>query len=201
MHVLPMGVQAVLVEDPPGSPAAWADALRLQGLPGVIDVVPAERTVLVRCRDEGALAHATSRFGSIVPSPAGSDTRSLVTIEVVYDGADLASVAAATGMSADEVVALHAGADYQVAFCGFAPGFGYLNGLPEPLHLPRRSSPRTRVPAGSVAIAAQYSAVYPRSSPGGWHLLGRTQHVMFDVDRDEPSTLHPGAAVKFHPVR
>ena len=120
-----------------------------------------------------------------------------VTIPVVYDGDDLDEVAAAADMSVDEVVAAHVGATYEVAFCGFAPGFGYLIGLPAQLHLPRRVTPRTRVPAGSIAIAAEYSAVYPRESPGGWHLLGSTPQSLFDVDRDPPSLLQPGTIVRF----
>jgi KipI family sensor histidine kinase inhibitor len=120
-----------------------------------------------------------------------------VVIPVRYDGADLAAVAAATGLTVGEVVAAHCGATYRVAFCGFAPGFGYLTGLPERLHVPRRSTPRTRVPAGAVAIAAGYAAVYPRPSPGGWHLLGSTDLVLFDPDRQPPALLAPGNVVRF----
>jgi KipI family sensor histidine kinase inhibitor len=121
----------------------------------------------------------------------------VVEIEVDYDGADLDEVAAATGLSADEVVVAHAGTVFTVAFCGFAPGFAYLTGLPPELHLPRRSSPRTRVPEGSVAIADAFSAVYPRSSPGGWHLLGRTEARLWDLTRDVPGLLQPGDRVRF----
>jgi len=120
-----------------------------------------------------------------------------VTIPVVYDGDDLADVARRCGMSVDAVVAAHTSTEFRAAFCGFAPGFAYLVGLPAALHLPRRDSPRTAVPAGSVAIAAEYSAVYPRSSPGGWHLLGRTECAMFDVARDSPAIVVPGDTVRF----
>jgi KipI family sensor histidine kinase inhibitor len=116
---------------------------------------------------------------------------------VHYDGADLAEVAKETGLSEREVVRLHANARYAVAFCGFAPGYGYLTGLDPRLHLPRRNTPRTKVPAGSVAIAGEYSAVYPRESPGGWHLIGRTDLVVWDVDRDPPQLLVPGTRVRF----
>jgi len=95
------------------------------------------------------------------------------------------------------VISLHSGADYRVAFCGFAPGFAYLIGLPKTLHTARRESPRAQVPAGSVAIAAGYSAVYPRESPGGWHLLGTTTATMWDSTRDVPALLQPGQRVRF----
>ena len=102
-------------------------------------------------------------------------------------------------MAVDAVVAAHAAATYTVAFCGFAPGFAYLTGLPAALRLPRRATPRPRVPAGSVAIAGELSAVYPTASPGGWHLLGRTDVALFDVDRDPPALLTPGTIVRFEP--
>ena len=200
MRVLPMGVGAVLVEDPPGDPAAWANGLRTLGLAGVVEVVPAAATVLVKCDDDPALRRAIGEFERIEVTGVESHG-DVVTIDVTYDGEDLDDIAVSTGLDVDDVIALHSGVEYRVAFCGFAPGFGYLTGLPEELHGPRRSSPRTRVPAGSVAIAAQYSAVYPRSSPGGWHLIGRTDHVMFDVDRTPASTLRPGATVRFVPRR
>ena len=121
----------------------------------------------------------------------------VVRIPVVYDGPDLAEVADATGLTTREVVGLHTAATYRVDFCGFAPGFGYLSGLPEALHRPRRQTPRTRVPAGAVAIASHYSAVYPTASPGGWHLLGSTDVSMFDPARTPPALLAPGTRVRF----
>lgn len=196
MRILSMGVAAVIVEHPPVSPAAWAIGLRSLDLPGVTDVVPAAATVLVSCVDADALAAAVARFGDVVPEIAGGADH-VVTIPVVYDGEDLDAVAVACGLTVEEVVELHTGAEYRVAFCGFAPGFGYLSGLPEALHLPRRPTPRTRVPAGAVAIAAEYAAVYPRPSPGGWHLLGATDHVLFDVERRPPAVLQPGTSVRF----
>lgn len=195
-----MGVGAVLVEDPPGTPASWAAGLRSVGLPGVIEVVPAASTVLVRCEGEAALRDVTERFGEVSAISTADSEKGTVTIDVVYDGDDLGDVAVACGVEVDQVVALHRSAEYRVAFCGFAPGFGYLAGLPTALHLPRRASPRTRVPAGSVAIAAEYTAVYPRQSPGGWHLLGRTDHVLFDAERDPPAVLQPGVTVRFRSV-
>ncbi|MFM7897681.1 MAG: 5-oxoprolinase subunit B family protein, partial [Actinomycetota bacterium] len=134
------------------------------------------------------------------PSVAtGAEASSDVPVEIAvrYDGADLADIATACSLSIDEVISLHSGADYRVAFCGFAPGFAYLIGLPKTLHTARRESPRAQVPAGSVAIAAGYSAVYPRESPGGWHLLGTTTATMWDSTRDSPALLQPGRRVRF----
>lgn len=116
------------------------------------------------------------------------------------DGPDLAIVAEHAGLTTADVVELHAGARYRVLFLGFAPGFGYLGGVPEAIATPRRSSPRDRVPAGSVGIAGRQSAIYPRSMPGGWQLIGRTDLVLFDPARSEPALLRPGATVRFVPV-
>lgn len=197
LRTLPMGRSAVIVDDPPGAPAAWSAAFRSLGLAGVIDVVPAARTVLIVCADPGALERAVARFDDVPVGGVTTDAVATVVLPVVYDGADLDAVAATTGLRVDEVVALHTGAEYEVAFCGFAPGFGYLRGLPGALHLPRLATPRTSVPAGSVGIAAEYSAVYPVASPGGWNLLGSTRTVMFDPDRSPPALLAPGTRVRF----
>lgn len=200
MIVLPMGSAAVLVEDPPGGPAAWSLGVRAAvadgSLTGVVDVVPAAATVLICCASSDDLAVFRSRVADIVPSSGIGEGR-VVTIPVRYDGADLDAVADAVGCDAAEVVGLHSGAVYEVAFCGFAPGFAYLRGLPDVLRLPRRATPRTRVPAGAVAIAAEYSAVYPSASPGGWHLLGSTDLVMFDPARRPAAVLQPGDTVRF----
>ena len=196
MRILPMGLDAVLVEDPPGGPAAWSAGLRRSGLTGLVDVVPAAATVLVRCASEHDCREAMVHFADVEPqSPAAAPDE--VVIPVVYDGPDLDVVAAAAGCTSEEVVLAHSSASYRVAFCGFAPGFAYLTGLPGPLHLPRRATPRTNVPAGSVAIAAGYAAVYPRASPGGWHLLGTSDVDLFDADRDPPALLVPGTPVRF----
>ena len=133
-------------------------------------------------------------------SDVADDSGHEVVLDVVYDGEDLAAVAAASGLSVDEVIALHSGALYRCDFCGFAPGFAYLSGLDPLLHLPRRATPRTSVPAGSVAIAGPYTAVYPSASPGGWHLLGRTDATLWDLDADPPSPITPGTTVRFRPV-
>ena len=123
-----------------------------------------------------------------------------LTIDVVYDGPDIAALAYAARVSVDDVVRLHATGTYEVAFCGFSPGFAYLRGIDERLHVPRRDSPRTSVPAGSIGVAAGYTCVYPSASPGGWHLIGRTSAALWDVDRDPPALLHPGRAVRFRRV-
>lgn len=196
VRTLSMGDRAVLVEDPPGGAASWSAGLRALDLPGVIDIVPAARTVLVRCHDPASLAEVDRYLPSVTPARLDHSSE-IVELRVRYDGSDLGDVAAAAGCTIDEVVDLHRSVTYRVEFCGFAPGFAYLSGLPERLHLPRRSTPRTRVPAGSVAIAASYSAVYPTASPGGWHLLGSTDAVLFDVSRRPPALLTPGAPVRF----
>jgi KipI family sensor histidine kinase inhibitor len=198
-----MGERAVLVEQLDDDPAAWSRGVRALALAGVVDVVPAAATVLITCASEAALDAVASRLDDVDAVPAGVGTASIV-IPTRYDGADLDAVAAATGLAVEDVVAVHSGATYEVAFCGFAPGFAYLRGLDRRLHLPRRPTPRARVPAGSVAIAAEYSAVYPRSSPGGWHLIGTTDAVTFDVTwergRSSPALLAPGDRVRFEPA-
>ncbi len=121
----------------------------------------------------------------------------LVEIPVVYDGADLDEVADATGLTTDEVIELHSSQTYSAAFLGFTPGWAYLVGLAPALRLPRRSTPRTSVAAGSVAIANEFTGVYPTVSPGGWHLLGHTDERMFDVTRDKPALVMAGDRVRF----
>ncbi|MDL4775140.1 5-oxoprolinase subunit B family protein [Actinomadura xylanilytica] len=173
-------------------------AIRAAAPRGVIDVVPGERTVLVvadaRQCDLGRLA----AWLPTLPLPERPDDgMAPVEIPVVYDGEDLDEVAGLTGLSRTEVVQRHTAASYTVAYLGFSPGFGYLTGLDPALHVSRRESPRTAVPAGSVAIAGPYAAVYPSRSPGGWRLLGRSRLPLWDVTRDPPSLLQPGAHVRF----
>ena len=198
VRVLDFGPHAFLVELPGEQCAAWANAFRALRVDGVLDVVPAAATVLVRCDDGLAAVRARQAADGIdvsdAPRSVGIDA---VEIPVVYDGADLSAVAEAVGLDEEAVIGLHAGAVYEVAFVGFAPGFAYLRGLPAALHLPRRATPRTRVDAGSVAIAAGWSAVYPTASPGGWHLLGRTTVTLWDVGQDPPSPFLPGVPVRF----
>lgn len=196
MKLLPYGPRAVLVEfDDLGQVMAAATSWRAARLPGVVEVVPAARTVLVQ--------HDGTFDPMSLPAPmedaevAGGTS---VTVPVHYDGDDLTDVATACGLTTDEVIRAHCEAEYTVAFCGFMPGFAYLVGLDERLVLPRRPTPRTRVPAGSVAIASTFSAVYPGESPGGWHLLGHTDLAMWDEARDVPATLPPGTRVRFEPT-
>jgi KipI family sensor histidine kinase inhibitor len=198
--ILPMGERAVLIELDGIVPAVFAGQVtgELDGL--LDDVVPAARTVLLRFVDRpppglGVLLESLAAAVPVVGTPA----ERLVEIDVRYDGDDLAEVAGRLGLSVDDVVEIHSAAEYRVEFCGFAPGFAYLGGLPESLHLPRRATPRVRVPAGSIAIAAGYSAVYPSASPGGWHLIGSTRAVVWNLDRSPPSSLEPGDAVRFRP--
>lgn len=174
------------------------DALRADPPPGVTELVPAARTLLVAFDPRATAADRLA--ADLAARPAGAGERAaagVVEVPVRYDGADLADVARITGLAEEEVVRRHAGADYTVAFCGFSPGFGYLTGLPPELHLPRRDTPRTKVPAGAVAIAGEYAGVYPRPSPGGWQLLGSTDVVVWDLDRDPPALLTPGTRVRF----
>jgi len=172
-------------------------ALRNAALPGIVDVVPGERTVLVITDASADLDRLAAQLPDL---PLPDDTEGNadpVEVPVVYDGADLEEVAQLTGLSPNEVIQRHSAATYTVAYLGFSPGFGYLTGLDPALHVGRRASPRTAVPAGSVAIAGPYAAVYPSRSPGGWRLLGRSELVLWDVTRDPPSLLRPGTRVRF----
>ncbi|MGZ6982823.1 MAG: 5-oxoprolinase subunit PxpB [Ilumatobacteraceae bacterium] len=195
MRLLPYGPRAVLAEyDSLAEVLAVYDVVRTAALPSVDDVVPGARTVLVHYHqvDRPALEQLLVPTGNAVHA-----TGPIVEIPVVYDGVDLDEVASATGMSADEVVTMHSSAIYSAAFLGFTPGWAYLVGLPPQLHLPRRPTPRTSVPAGSVAIASEFSGVYPTTSPGGWHLLGHTSATMFDARRDKPALVVAGDRVRF----
>lgn len=192
------GRWALLLElDSADEVAATLRALRAAALPEVVELVPAARTVLVEVRPGTGLEGVRSAVAEIDPSAGSHDEGALHTIPVVYDGEDLQLVADTAGIGTDEVVELHTGAEFTVAFCGFAPGFGYLSGLPEPLRQPRLQSSRSAVPAGSVGVADVYSCVYPRRSPGGWRLIGRTDLVMFDPSADSPARLTPGDRVRF----
>jgi KipI family sensor histidine kinase inhibitor len=175
-------------------------------LPGVVELVPAARTLLVEVADGLAVPTELVRavLDELVLDELGAGDGVVahgaeLVIPVRYDGADLELVARTAALSVDEVVALHSSVSYTVAFCGFAPGFGYLIGLPEQLHQARRDDPRSTIPAGSVGIAGEFSAVYPGASPGGWRLLGRTELTMFDPSAERPSRLAPGDRVRFAP--
>jgi KipI family sensor histidine kinase inhibitor len=204
VRVLPYGDRALLVELADGEEAmALAACLREDPPDCLGDLVPAARTVLVVAA-EGATVTALRDAVTALGLPGRRVTREgagSLEVPVVYDGDDLEEVAALTGLSPEDVVAAHTGQTWRVAFAGFAPGFGYLVGEDDRLHVPRRDEARTRVPAGAVALAGEYAGVYPRPSPGGWQLIGRTGLVLFDPDRDPPALLRPGTRVRFVEVR
>jgi KipI family sensor histidine kinase inhibitor len=200
MKLLPCGRRAVLAEYESLDEVMAVDAaLREARISGVVDIVPGARTVLVHYdRLDEADRHRLRAL--LVPSgTAAPASGPLVEIPVVYDGPDLGEVSAATGLTVAEVISVHSSAVYAAAFLGFTPGWAYLIGLAPALHLPRRSTPRTVVPAGSVAIAAEFTGVYPTNSPGGWHLLGHTDAVMFDAHRLKPALVMAGDRVRFVP--
>jgi KipI family sensor histidine kinase inhibitor len=197
------GREALLVEvDDLDQALSLYAALREADLPGVVDLVPAARTVLIRL-DPAVTSPAKVRAATAGLRADGARRPDAGTIEIPvrYDGPDLDDVAAHIGATPDEVVALHTGSRWTVAFAGFAPGFGYLTGGDPRLDVPRRSSPRTRIPAGSVGLAGRYSGVYPSDSPGGWQLIGSTAMRMWDLDRAQPALLVPGVRVIFKAVR
>ena len=168
---------------------------------GVVELVPAARTVLVRFdRTLVDAATLTRRLRAVEPVHGGPEETGAVTIGVRYDGQDLDDVADLLGVTAEQVVARHTKATWRVAFTGYAPGFGYLVGDDPLFDVPRRSSPRTRIPAGSVGLAGTFSGVYPRESPGGWQLIGCTDAPMWDLHRDPPALLAPGMTVRFERV-
>lgn len=210
MRLLPAGSAALLADfSGPEEVAIFHEELLRRKPRGAEELIPASRTILItfdpaRTSHEqlaGALTKiAAGLAGAASCSPAPSrpvPDRVTAVIPVTYDGPDLDEVARETGLTLAEVVRRHTAPVYTVAFCGFAPGFAYLTGLDPALMLPRHPVPRTQVPAGSVAVSGQYTSVYPRTSPGGWRLLGRTTAVMWDLAREQPALLTPGSRVRF----
>jgi KipI family sensor histidine kinase inhibitor len=199
MRFLPVNLNALLVElaDLEQTLALLA-SLQRDPLPGVEELVPAARTILVRFRpwatDFDALVNAIAARDLSQRAERGS---TLVEIPVRYDGEDLAEVAELLSITPDEVVRRHTGSDYSVAFTGFAPGFAYLSGGHPSLNVPRRKTPRTRIPAGAVGLAGTFSGVYPQASPGGWQIIGVTPVPMWDLGREQPALLQPGYRVRF----
>ena len=188
-----------------------AGAIARAEVPGVTEVVPAYASLTVFFDPVNADAEAIHRAltdftdaepggGQELPPPDAATAAPPIVIPVRYYGPDLDEVGDRTGLARDEVVRRHCAPEYQVYLLGFSPGFAYLGDLDPALVLPRRSAPRTRVPAGSVAIAGAQTAVYPLATPGGWHLIGRTSAVMFDPAREPPALLRPGDRVRFEPV-
>ena len=196
---LPAGAGALLVELPDlAHTLDLLAALQAAPLAGVRELVPAARTLLIHFDRHQTSAPALRRAIEALPlERQRADHGARIEIPVRYDGEDLAEVAALLGISVADLIARHTGQDYTVAFCGFAPGFAYLAGGHPSLNVPRRATPRTRVPAGSVALAGTFAAVYPDATPGGWQLLGTTDARMWDLARDPPALLQPGMRVRF----
>ena len=182
-----LALYAELVEDPPD---------------GVIDLVPAARTLMLRIdparTDPARVARAVR---TVEPRSGHRPDAGHIEVPVTYDGEDLAEVGQLTGLGERGVVDAHMSQEWTVAFCGFAPGFGYLVGTDDRLTVPRRADPRTKVPARSVALAGEFTGVYPRESPGGWQLIGHTTAQPWDLERDPPALLVPGIRVTFVEAR
>ena len=213
-RVLAYGAAALLVDLGDATAVAHLTrAIAASALAAEVEVVPAATTVLVRVGDPrrgaapGRLAAVRHALVELLAQPAvaidasAADAASdLVEIPVRYHGDDLGDVAERVGLTVAELITLHSGTVFLAAFCGFTAGFCYMTGLPERLVLPRRPSPRPRVPANTVAIADIYCGVYPAATPGGWNLLGTTTVPMWDVRRNPPSLVAPGQRVRFVPV-
>lgn len=203
MHLLPAGDSALLVElDGLAQTLELHRVLGAAPIGGVTDIVPAARTLLVQHEPaiigRDALIDALcARAATALQNPCPATSGPLVEIPVHYDGEDLEEVAELLGITSQQVVELHTGHDYQAAFAGFSPGFVYLAGNPFGREIPRRKIPRVKVPAGSVAVAGGFSAIYPRESPGGWQLLGHTEVAMWDLARANPALVSPGFVVRF----
>jgi KipI family sensor histidine kinase inhibitor len=206
------GDQALLLEfDSTAEVLAWADAIRRAGLLGVLDVVAASRTVLIKLAGPRYQAPTRQRLAKLEVTgqdvaglSAPADGRVDIELDVIYDGPDRDEVARLTGLTTDQVIAAHTGTSWRVGFGGFAPGFAYLVSGDARLEVPRRAEPRTKVPAGSVGLAGEFSGVYPRESPGGWQLIGRLaegQTALWDVERENPALLTPGMWVRFRAVK
>lgn len=188
--VRPVGTTAALVEVDDAA-RALALSLWLRSRIAAVDVVPAASTVLVDGCAAPAVAALVEEWSGATEVPDGPQ----VEVPVVYDGPDLAPLAESLGLTVGELVEAHTGAEHVVAFCGFAPGFGYLTG--SPWDVPRLASPRARVAPGSVGLAGAWTGVYPTASPGGWQLIGRTDVVLWDPARESPALFAPGTRVRF----
>lgn len=200
MRLLPVADHALLVEAADLQEVlALHAALVAAPIDGVVELVPAALTLMLHLdnarTDPDAVAVAVRETA---PHPDGAPpARRRLEVPVTYDGADLAEVGRLTGLGEQGVVEAHTSREWTVAFCGFAPGFGYLVASDDRLHVPRRDEPRTRVPPGAVALAGEFSGVYPRESPGGWQLIGRTSLATWDLESDPPALLAPGTRVRF----
>jgi KipI family sensor histidine kinase inhibitor len=199
MRLLPSGSTALLVElDGLDDVLALYAALSDAPPEGVVDVVPAARTVLLMFDPaRTTLAAVADAVHRTAPRPGSRTAGDAIELPVHYDGADLDELAGLLELTSEEVVARHTGAEWTVAFCGFSPGFGYLTQPGTEWNVPRRATPRTKVPPGAVALAGEFSGVYPRESPGGWQLIGHTDVDVFDLSRDPAALLRPGTRVRF----
>jgi inhibitor of KinA len=200
------GEAALLVELADASAAqSLAASLAASPIAGVLECVPGLASLLVELDPLVADAERVgreleARVASLVAVPGIGRRRTLPVVYGGPHGPDLASVAELCGLTETEVIELHAAAELHVLFDGFAPGFAYLGDLPLELRVPRLATPRTRTPAGSVAIAEAMSGVYPAELPGGWRVIGRTPATLFDPHRDPPAYLVPGDAIRFEPI-
>lgn len=216
-RLLPSGESAWLVEcDDLDEVLALHAALAADPPDGIVDLVPAARTVLVDIDPVRLpLESAANWIDNVLPHRSndvqlGADRASArasadrapgpapLVVPVTYDGDDLVETATVLGTSPEALVARHSSIQWRVAFIGFAPGFGYLVSEDWPFDVPRLDSPRTRVPTGAIALAAGFAGAYPRESPGGWRLIGRTDLQLWNADADEPAALTPGRTVRFH---
>jgi KipI family sensor histidine kinase inhibitor len=201
LRLLDYGDHALLLEcQSTAEVLAWTAALREADLLGVTDIVPASHTVMIKVTGARYLPVTRHRITKLRVVPDDDMVTAAspdIVIDVDYGGADLDEVGRITGLGAAGVVEAHTATPWRVAFGGFVPGFAYLVGGDPRLNVPRREDPRTRVPAGSVALAGEFSGVYPRETPGGWQLIGHTDAVLWDLDRGDPALLMPGMTVQF----
>lgn len=199
MRFLPVSQNVILVElDDLNETLALLDSLERQPVAGIEELVPAAQTLMVRFRRDALSAvHLAERLANRDIARRAATSGPLIEIPVRYDGEDLLEVAELLGTSADEVIRRHTENEYTVAFTGFAPGFAYMTAIDAGLDVPRRKIPRTRIPAGAVGLAGPFSGIYPRSSPGGWQIIGVTPLAMFDLSRATPALLQPGYRVRF----
>jgi KipI family sensor histidine kinase inhibitor len=200
VNLRPAGERALLIEvEDLATVHRLRAAVRALEVPGVVELVCGYRTLLVVADPDhaGVLDELAARLPELELPPAEQVVGELVEIPVRYDGEDLPEVARRTGLDAAEVVRRHTAPEYTVAFLGFSPGFPYLVGLDPALAVPRRDTPRTSIPAGSVGLAGDQTGIYPTASPGGWQLIGRTEATLFDPGRDPPALLAPGDRLRF----
>lgn len=199
MRVLPVNLTTILIElDDLAQTLSLMASLQATPVTGVEEIVPAARTLMIRFAPEKTSPDILLQeiSGRRLDSAVEQSERR-IEIPVTYNGDDLEEVARIVGISPDEVIHRHTGTDYMVAFTGFAPGFAYLSGGDPSLNVPRRATPRPSLPAGSVALAGGFSAVYPQSSPGGWQIIGSTETPMWDLGCEQPALLQPGDRVRF----